>query len=283
MVLFPIFGALALAGSTLLEKIILRKRKISTKVFTSATFLAVVLIMLPLIFFFWKVEPEALSLANISLLVLVIIFSLIANILIFYSIKGDKISSLEPARMLEPLFVILLALAFSFEFSKLFERNFHVLIPAFIAALALVFSHIKKHHLSCNKYFLASIFGSLFFALELICSVFILDFYNPFSFYFLRCVGVAIIAVVFFKPQFKELNKKMDFTILGIAALWVVYRVIVYYGYMQLGVVFTTLLVMLSPIFIYILAIIFLKEKPSWRNIISAIIILGCVVYAILP
>jgi drug/metabolite transporter (DMT)-like permease len=64
-------------------------------------------------------------------------------------------------------------------------------------------------------------------------------------------------------------------------AIWVAYRVIIYYGYLNIGVIFTTLLIMLGPIFIYIFAKIFLKEKLNWRNVVAGIVIAASVVYAI--
>ena len=74
----------------------------------------------------------------------------------------------------------------------------------------------------------------------------------------------------------------MEKEILLVAFIWVVYRVTLYYGYQKLGIISTTLIVMLGPIFIYLLAYKFLKEKLTLRNIIASIIIIGCVVYAVL-
>ena len=50
--IIPFIGAIALAGTTVFEKIILAKKKIDIKVYHVAAFLAVVLAMIPFIFFF---------------------------------------------------------------------------------------------------------------------------------------------------------------------------------------------------------------------------------------
>ncbi|MCK4647765.1 EamA family transporter [Candidatus Pacearchaeota archaeon] len=282
MIHIPIIGALALAIGTILQKVVLRKRKINIKLYQVLEFLAIIIVMLPLIYFFWKFDAEALQLRNILIFGSVIIFSIIANLLVFYSVKWEKISNLEPAKILEPLFVIILAIIFSFFFENLYEKNLKVIIPAIIAAAALILSHIKKQHLSFNKYFLAAIAGSFFFALELILSRLILDFYSPISFYFLRCSAIFLISLALFRPNFKKADKNVRLHILLIGSIWVIYRVIVYYGYINLGVIFTTLIIMLAPIFIYTFAHIFLKEKIKLRNIISALIIIACIIYAIL-
>ncbi len=282
MIEIPIFGALALAAGTVLQKTVLRKKKIDIKLYQVLEFCAIVIVLIPFLYFFWKFEPEALQLKNVLIFSTIILFSIVANLFMFYSIKGEKISNLEPAKILEPLFVILLAIVFSFFFESLYERNLNVIIPAIIAATALILTHIKKYHLQFNKYFLAAIAGSFFFALELILTRLILDFYSPISFYFLRCSAVLLISFALFRPNLKQANKPVRIHIFFIGIIWVIYRVIVYYGYINLGVVFTTLVIMLAPVFIYIFAHIFLKEKIKLKNIISAIIIIGCVLYAVL-
>ena len=78
------------------------------------------------------------------------------------------------------------------------------------------------------------------------------------------------------------MNLKLTIAILIIGIIWVVYRIIIYYGYLNLGVIFTTLMIMLGPILIYIFAWKFLKEKIKKRNIIAALIIIGCILYAVL-
>jgi len=282
MYYIPILGALSAAGATILEKIALKVNKINIKLFLTSTFLASVLIMFPLIWFFWRVDAPAFKLINLLIFLGVIILSIAANLFAFYSLKWEKIGNLEPARVLEPLFTILLAIIFSFFFEGIYERNTNIIIPALIASAALIFSHVEKHHLKFNKYFLAAIIGSTLFALELVVSRLILDFYSPISFYFLRCLCVAIFGIILFKPKFKKIEGNHRWQILIIGGLWVGFRVLVYYGYLKIGVIFTTLMVLLAPIFIYIFAYIFLKEKISWRNIIASIIIAGSVVYALL-
>ena len=280
---FPILGAIALATGLVIQRTILKKRKINIKLFQSAEFLAIILALLPFLYFFWKLEAQAFEPINIFIFSLIIIFSIIANLFTFNSMKREKLNNLEPAKILEPLFVILLAIVFSYLISEtMFERNLKIIIPALIASSAIILSHIKKHHLKFNKYFIAAIIGSFFFALELITTRLILDFYSPTTFYFLRCASVFLISFIVFKPNFSKLNKKVRLEIFALGFIWAFYRVIVYYGFLKLGVIFTTLMIMLGPIFVYLFAWKFLKEKINWKNIVAAFVIIGCVLYAIL-
>jgi drug/metabolite transporter (DMT)-like permease len=280
MIYLPILGAIALASGTVLQKTILKHRNIEVKKYQTLEFLSIVLVMILFVPFFWKASPEAFHLVNILIFLGVVVLSIIANLLLIYSMKWEKVNNLEPAKILEPLFVVLLALLFEFIFKGFSEENTKVIIPAIIAAIALLFSHIKKHHLDFNKYFTAAIIASFFFALELVISNLILEYYSPFTFYFLRCAAIFLITLVIFRPKITEINKKekIQFAIIGV--IWVVLRIIMYYGYTNLGVITTTLILMLGPVMVYVFAKIFLKEKLGWRNIVASIIILGCIAYA---
>lgn len=280
------FGALLEATGTIIEKIVLRKHKIDSKSYTAFEFLAIVIAAIPIFLilssffpniFSFTISSEAFQIKNIIILSIIIIFSLFANLLIFYSMKWEKITELEPIRLSQPLFVILLAFIL---YASERQTPSNILIAAVIASLALIFSHIKSHHLAFNKYALAAIFGSLFFAVDLALSKFLLPFYSPLSLYFIRSIIILAICMLVFKPKFSNANPKTWKFISATGIIWVIYRGILYYSYTAKGVIFTTLLFLLTPIFIYIFSYIYLKEKPTWRNIIASIIILLCVLYA---
>jgi len=280
MIYFPILGAIALAGGTIFEREILKRKGMDIKKYQTIEFLGIVIILIPLLYFFWKFNLQALELKNILIFIGVVIAAIIANLFTFYSMKGEKINNLEPAKMLEPLFTIILAIIFSFFVQGLYERNTQIIIPALIAGITLILSHVKREHLNFNKYFLAAIVGSFFFALELIVSNLILNLYSPVTFYFLRCSAILLISFIIFRPKLSNIENKLKLKMLLVGAIWVVYRVVTYYGYIKIGIISTTLILMLGPIFIYLFAKIFLKEKINTRNIIASIIILVCVLYA---
>ena len=264
----------------ILSKKILRKHKVDTKAYLIYGVLIIAIILLPLMLAgFFKVDPQALELKNLAILAGVIIFSIIANLLVAYAVKWEKVTELEPMRIIEPLLVILLAFLF---YAAERQTSIHVLGAATIAALALIFSHIKKHHLRFNKYAIAALLGALFFALELVISRSILQYYNPMTFYFIRCSLIFIVGFIIFKPNTKSFSKNTwhQLILLGIIGSFV--RTLIYYGYLNLGIIFTTLLFILTPVILYVLARIFLKEKLTWRNIVATIVIIACVAYALL-
>lgn len=275
---FAAAGGFLEGVGTVLVKKVLRKHKLDIKSYQVFEFLAIFLVMVPLIWFFWKLTPEALTLTSIGIFAFVIAASIIANLLVFYAFKWEKVTELEPMRLFQPLFVILIAFVI---YASERQTSIHILGAALVASLALIFSHIKKHHLKFNKYMIAALLGSLFFALELVASKSILPYYSPLSFYFVRCSFVFLISYAIFRPKFNTANQHTWIHIFIIGAIWVAYRVLLYYGYTAFGVIFTTLLFILAPVFIYTLSSIFLKEKLTWRNIVATAIIVACVAYAV--
>jgi drug/metabolite transporter (DMT)-like permease len=279
----PIIGSVLEGAGTIIDKTIVIKHKVNYKNCTVYGFLALVLVMLPLTFFLWEVKPEAYSIKNMLVFMSVILFSILANILSFLSLKREKVTELEPIRLMQPLFTILLAFIFSFFFlAYSTERNYSILILALIASVALIASHVRKHHFSLNKYIIAALLGSFFFSVELVISKSILPYYSSLTFYFLRCLFIFLVAGFIFHPKISSIENKTKVLMFISAIIWVIYRMILYYGYLKLGVVFTTILFILSPIFIFIFARIFLKEKILLRQVIASIIILACVIAAIL-
>lgn len=283
MFYIPIIGSALEGAGTIIEKKIIIKHRINYKNYIVYGFLALVLVMIPLMFFFWGIKPEAYSIKNLLIFMLVILFSILANLLIFYSLKREKVTELEPIRLMQPLFTILLAFILSFFFiSYSTERKYSILILALIASITLIASHIRKHHLVLNKYLLATLLGSFFFAVELVISKLILPYYSPLTFYFLRCLLIFLVATFIFHPSINSIKNKTKLLILLSGAIWVAYRWILYYGYLALGIVFTTILFILGPVFIFLFARIFLKEKITSRQIIASAIIILCVIAAII-
>lgn len=283
MFYIPIIGAFLEAIGMIAEKKTLKKKNINYKNYCVYSFFAIVIVLIPFLFFFWKLTPEAFQLKNIIIFFAIAIIALVANLLIFYSLKRETLTEFEPIGLMQPLFVILLAFILSFFISVYSnENNPVILILALIASITLIAAHIKKHHLVFDKYIIAALLGSFLFAVELVLSKLILPYYSSWTFYFLRCITILIIAFIILKPSFKKIDKSSHYLTWGVSIVWIIQRAILYWGYENLGIIYTTIVLsILSPILIFLFARIFLKEKMTKRQIISAIIIVICVVIAI--
>jgi len=279
----PILGSFLEAAGMILEKKTLKKKNINYKNYTVYSFLAIVIVSIPFLFFFWQLKPEALQLKNLIILFLISIIALLANLFIFYSLKRETLTEFEPIALMQPLFTILLAFILSFFISAYSnERNPVILVLALIASISLITAHIKRNHLVYNKYIIAALLGAFLFATELVLSKLILPYYSSWTFYFLRCLIILIIALILFRPSFKKIDKQSHYMVWAVSLLWIIFRVILYYSYETFGIIYTTIVLsVLSPILIFLFARIFLKEKMTRKQIISAVIIVLCVIAAV--
>ena len=278
----PFVGAFFEASLAILLKKIFNKNSIDFRHYLSYTFGAIVLVSLPLIYFLFSVDDGAMRTSSLILFGFMILVSILANYFMFYSLKHKDLAKIEPIRLMQPLFVILMVFGLSFFFSIYeSEGNYLILGLALVASLSLVLAHIRKDHFVFDKYLVAALFSSLFFGIEFVISRPLLEFYSPFTFYFIRSLVIFFIGWTFFHPNFVPLKNetKWLFLITGIGA--VVYRVILYYGYLTLGVIYTTTVFIMAPVLVYIFAAMFLKEKITKRQIVSSVVIVACVVAAV--
>ncbi|MBS3089125.1 DMT family transporter [Candidatus Pacearchaeota archaeon] len=276
MIQLPIIGAVLEASGMMFEKKMLKRKNLDYKNYTVFEFLSIVAVMVTFVWFFWRIDSAAYLAKNLLIFGAVVLSSVLANLLVFYSLKREKISEFEPVWLMQPLFTIILAFIF---YSS--ERNWTIVILALIASVSLIASHVKKSHFVYDKYMLAVLAGGFFFAVELVLSNSILSYYSGFTFYFLRCFFILAVTFMIYRPTFRVLSRRNIWMFLAVGFIWVFYRVIMYYGYENYGIVFTTILFLLSPVFIFLSAMIFFKERSSWRNIVSSAVIVACVAAAI--
>jgi len=283
MFYIPVIGAFLDAAGTIAEKKTLKKKNINYKNFTVYSFLAIIIVMIPFLFFTWRIDPGAFELKNMIIFFAISIIALLANLFIFYSLKRETLTEFEPVALMQPLFIILLTFILSFFISVYSnENNPFILILALIASITLIAAHIRRHHLVFNKYIISALIGSFLFAVELVLSKMILPYYSSWTFYFLRCVVILLIAWIILRPSFKKIDRESHYLTWAVSIIFVIERSILYWGYENLGIIYTTIILsILSPILIFIFARIFLKEKMTKRHIISTIIILICVIAAI--
>jgi drug/metabolite transporter (DMT)-like permease len=273
MIFLSIAGSLLEATGMIFQKKILKLKGMNYKNYTVFEFLAIVLTMIPVLFFTWRLGEEAFQIKNLLLLLFVITTSIAANLLTFYSLKRKDVTEFEPLWLMQPLFTVVLAFIF---YSS--ERNVVLLIPALVASMALVVTHLKKNHIYLDKYLWAALGGSFLFAVELVASKPLLPYYSGFTFYFIRCVGILIFTSLLYRPSIKVINKNSIWMIILVGITWFLFRAILYSAYETTGIIFTTTLFILSPVFMIIFAIIFLKEKLTKKQAISTLVILACVI-----
>lgn len=199
------------------------------------------------------------------------------NFLYYNSLKRGRLSEVEPIAMTAPIFSILLA---AIVFPD--ERNFHVLIPAFIAGLSMVYSHIERKHLKVNKSSLAMLGFVLLIAIESIFVKYTLEVMSPIALYTLRIGILSVIFLLVIQPNIKKISKKA-WGRMGLISLIVPIEYVSFYSAIEkIGIVRTSLIFLLAPVLILIGSRLFFGEKMSIKKIVTNIVIIICVAASII-
>lgn len=273
--MFPFISVVTQAGGVILDKIILTRRQVALHIHIPILFLFLFLVTAIFYPFLGKISPEIFELKNLALFLGMIIFAIIWNYYYYKGIQEEKVQKFELILMFQPLLTIVLA-------SVLLkgESNIRIDIAAIIAAIALIISQIKKHHFEISTGAIDMILAVVFMSLELIIIRLVLNFLSPVSLYAIRTGIMFLFFYVIYRPKIFQVSHINILLIFSNAILGAVQMVTKFYGFEVYGVVYTSLILILSPLIIYLASIYFFHEKLKIRTVISALVILGCIVYA---
>ncbi|OGF68857.1 hypothetical protein A3H65_03655 [Candidatus Giovannonibacteria bacterium RIFCSPLOWO2_02_FULL_45_14] len=268
--IFPILSAVLQAASFSLDKVILSFKKIDFRAYIGVSFPLIFFIYLLIFFAFDPPISREIIYRTFWWLFASVVLTIISNVVYYRALKHDKLSEMEVIGLLTALPVIIFS---GIVFSD--ERNYAVLIPALIAAAAIVWSHLEGGHLLIKKDTLPFLIWSLALApLAAAVSKILLQDWNPISLETLR-MGIVTAAVT---PFFQKQVKVIPASALGYLFLtnfltsiaWLLF----YFSYQWSGIVYTMLLFSIQPLLVYFAAIFILKEKINRKKLIAFAIVL---------
>lgn len=275
--MFPFIAAFSQAAGIIVDKIILTRRRMELHVYIPVLFLFLFLLTGLLMPFLGKISLEIFKPYYLIIFLAMIVCALIWNVFYYKGAQEEKVHEFELIIMFQPLLTILLA-------AILIEKNtnIHMLIAAIIASVALILSHIRKNHFEISAAGWGLVLAVVFMSIEIILQKILLEVLSPVALYFIRTGIIFVFFFAYYRPRIRQVANNNALLILATSSLGVVQMVTKFYGFEQFGVIYTSLILILSPILVYIISTIVLHERLKTRTIISALVILGCVVYATL-
>lgn len=273
--MFPFIAALSQAAGIVIDKIGLTRRQIELKVFIPVLFLCLFATCIILFPFLGKISPDFFSLKYISFFVAMIVLAVVWNIFYYRAVQSEKIHEFELVLSFQPLATILLA-------SVLFagERNWQIVLISVIAAVALVLARIKKNHFDFSPALWGMVVAILFMSVELLIIKELLDVLSPVALYTLRTGLIFLFFYFYYRPHMTRVSNTNSGLILLTATLGTIQMVTKFYGFQSFGIVYTSLILILSPILVYIVSTFWMNERIKLKTYICFILILACVVYA---
>lgn len=273
--MFPFVSAITQAGGIILDKVILTRQRVEVRVFIPVLFIFLFLMSALMLPWLGWVEWQLFAPKYIGLFAAMIGLAVFWNIFYYRGAQAEKVHEFELIIMGQPLVTILLA-------GALFvgERNWYVLIAAIVAACALIFSKFTREHLTFSKEMWGLVWAVLLMSVELIVIKLLLVILSPVALYAFRTGFLALFFYFFFKPHLKVVSKTHYALVATSAALGTIQMITKFYGFETIGIVYTSLILILAPVLVYIASAILLHERIKARTIISAIVILGSIIFA---
>lgn len=196
------------------------------------------------------------------------------NSFYYRGIQDSEIHEFELIMMLSPLVTIIL--------SEIFlptERNLELFIAGAVASLALITSRFRRRHLQITRNSGIIVTAMILMSAESIIIKLLLDVFSPAALYFIRTAIMLVVFLTLWRPKLLSMPAKcFAFTIIS-AVFGVVQMVLKFYGFVHLGVVETTIILVLGPFLVYFFSAFYFKENLKFRDIVAAIIVITTVIY----
>ncbi len=269
--LFPIIAAILQASSFTLDKVILSIKRVNFKTYTGVSFPLIFLITLIIFLIFRPPLSFNLLAGNLWWLLLISIgISIITNLIFYRALDDDHLGEIQTIDLLHYIPIIIFS---SLIFSD--ERNFAVIIPAFIASAAVIWSHWDRNHFKIAKHTLPFLIWSLSAAsIGALISKVLLTSWNPISLELVRSGTMALIFGLLFSKYANKISLKTFLLLLFTSIMTSIAWILFYFSYQHSGIIYTILIFSIQPLLVYIASVLILKEPLQRKKVIAFIIVL---------
>lgn len=271
----PVLAALGGAVDMTINKYLYRKyhrltsREVNWLAFTS---LVIVLLFLSGPLQLW---PELTTIQNYLWPLLgVVLLAAAYNTCLGWAMEHERISEVEPWLLFSPLVNMLVVGSFYSD-----ERSLPIYIAALVGSSLLVWTRIHRHHLTLSRGVWAVIGFILIHSMEMLLLKDLLAHFDPLSLYMIRCMGILIALTILRAPNYRLIKPHhlWYFVVIGILGSFNAWA-----GYTSLavlGVTRTMFFALISPVAVYWLSRLVLKEKWQGKSIIASIVIALMIIF----
>jgi drug/metabolite transporter (DMT)-like permease len=267
-----LIASIANSLTVVTERFFLAKKSFKVKEFTADTFVVSAIFLLLLSPLFFSFSEAYLEIHNIVLLVAMLILAAAFNFLLF---KGISKTNVEEAELL-----MLSAWIFTIIFGAVFfvsERNPIRIVLGLVSGAAILGSHLRHHHLNLDYYGKLILLASVLMAGEEIIAKQLLSVYDPFSLYFIRVLLCSALFVSLFGIKLHKFSHKKTMLLFIFMHVFPITEFIFrYWSYQENGLILTSMLMLLAPLFAAWFGHLFLQEKIHFRKILATVIAIVC-------
>lgn len=270
-----IVASVGYAGGVVADKIILCRNRVPVMRFIPLLFIWISIITAILLPIFGQVKWEQLLTTKyIILFILMIAIAVTWNIFYYRGIQKEEIHEFELIMLLSPLATIL--------FAEIFlpaERDWTVFIAAVIASGALLATRFRHHHLKIGKTAWQTMLAMVLMSAESIFIKEMLAVLSPVTLYFVRTIIIGLFFVIVYRPKLFSMSRNSYALTIISAMFGVLQMVLKFYGFDSLGVIETTMILVMGPFLVYFVSTYYFKEKLFKRDVFAAIVVVLSILF----
>jgi drug/metabolite transporter (DMT)-like permease len=196
------------------------------------------------------------------------------NIFYYQGVQKENLAEFELIMLLSPLATIMFA-----ELLLPAERNLNVFLAGTISSFALIISRFRHHHVVISSVAKKTLVAMLLMSLESILIKELLASLSPVSLYFSRTLVIAIVFIALYRPKMLSLSAEAYGLTIISAMFGVVQMVLKFYGFQNLGVIETTMVLLLGPSLVYLFCYLYFKERLYKRDLVALLTIVLSILY----
>lgn len=270
-----LLSSIGYAGSVIADKTILAIFRLPIKIYIPLTFTVLAIFSLIFLPFFGFVDFGRINFIYIVLFLVMIVIAIIWNIFYYQSLQKENLHEFELIMLLSPLATII--------FAEIFlpsERNLGVTIVALLASTTFVLSRLRGHHIVLSKTAKKTILAMLLMSFESILFKELLVVFSPVALYFARTALIAVVFLFVYRPSFGQVHLRPMLFTLASASFAFINMVLKLYGFEKLGVIETTMILLLGPLLVYAFSYYYFRERRYYKyDIACAIVVILCIIY----
>lgn len=273
-----LIASIGYAGGILADKIVLGRKKVPVLRFIPLLFVFLALFTSALLYRYGRVDWALLSSSKyLGLALLMTCVAVSWNIFYYRGLQQEDIHEFELIMLLSPLVTII--------FAEIFipaERNWTTFVAGILASAALIATRFRHHHMKISRVAWQSMLAMLLMSFESIVIKELLHVLSPVSLYFVRTAIIAFVFIVLYRPKLFSVPVSAFYLTMLSAAFGVVQMVLKFYGFESLGVIETTIILVLGPFLVYFISPIWFKERVFKRDIFAFVILIASILFVTL-
>lgn len=277
-ILIPFLAAVTYAGSILIAKYGLTRRRISLRDYIPGIFLSLAFFSFLTLIKWGGADSAALFKAhNLLLLVALIVTATIWNILYYIGLSKEKMNTTEGVILLMPLMTIV------FSWVVLPSHfDVRVAVAAAMATFLVAATYRPKGLVRFDVYGLMLMAAVILMAIENVLAGELLqtNSISPATLYAIRTTIIFMIFYAYYRPSFRKLSYRTVGLLTVSGFIGTAAMLLRFYGLRDAGITLTAIILILVPVIVFSAAMIFFHERMKPKRLAAMAVIGVIIVYA---